>query len=98
MRRPSSSGGAGGPSGRTGSARTPGLEEELVADPGEECRDPLARPEVGEHEGPLAPHPSRVALNHGEVSADVEREVDLADHEHVGARDPRPALARDLVA
>ena len=40
----------------------------------------------------------RVALHDAEVGADERREVDLVDHEEVGARDAGAALARDLLA
>ena len=39
-----------------------------------------------------------VAEHPRDVGADVRREVGLVDHEQVRARDPRPALARDVVA
>ena len=39
-----------------------------------------------------------VAVHHRKVGADQRRQVDLVDHQQVGAGDAGPALARDLVA
>ena len=48
--------------------------------------------------GRAAAHALGVALHDLEDGADVRREVDLVDHQQVGAGDAGPALARDLVA
>ena len=39
-----------------------------------------------------------VALHDREIGADVRREIGLVDHEQIGLRDARAALARHLVA
>ena len=46
----------------------------------------------------LAAHARGVALHHSEIGPDVRREIGLVDHEQVGLRDARAALARHLVA
>src|SRR5438552_16645366 len=74
-----------------------GLEEELAANPVHHAVGAGSIAKVGEDEGSIAPHPLGVPLHHGEIGADVGREVDLVDDEQIGAGDAGPALARDLV-
>src|ERR1700688_2022288 len=59
--------------------------------------NPVTRLEVGEEEGPRAPHLAGIAVHHAEVGTDVGGEIDLVDDEEVRARDAGPAFARDLV-
>ncbi|GHU29345.1 hypothetical protein FACS189497_07150 [Betaproteobacteria bacterium] len=53
--------------------------------------------EVGEHKRALATHFPGVARHHFERRPHQRREVDLVDHEQIGAGDARAALARNLV-
>ena len=74
------------------------LQPALLADELRDLGDARAVVQVGEDEGPVAAHPTRVAFHHIERRADVRREVDLVDDQQIGPRDAGPALARDLVA
>jgi hypothetical protein len=71
---------------------------EASADDNELCNpvDPVADFQIGEHERALASHFSRIALHHLQAGADEGREVDLFDHQQVGAGDAEAALARIL--
>ena len=60
--------------------------------------DAIARAQVRHHERPLPAHPGRIPPHDLQRRADIRREVDLVDHQKVGARDARPALRRDFVA
>ncbi len=71
---------------------------ELSLEPGDDGVEPDVVSQVGEAETALPPHPERVALHHLERGSDVRRQVDLVDHEEIGAGDSRPSFAWDLVA
>ena len=59
---------------------------------------PLFSLRLENRNGRGAAHPARIAVHDVEVGADQRREVDLVDHQQVGAGDAGPALARDLLA
>ena len=59
---------------------------------------PLPGAQIGEDEGPRAAHALGLALHGFQRRADIGREIDLVDHQKVGAGDARAALRRDLVA
>src|SRR5271155_5625865 len=59
---------------------------------------PLPRLHVRKGERPRLAHARGVGRHHFERGADVRGEVDLVDHEQVGARDAGAALARDFLA
>src|ERR1700745_74422 len=74
------------------------LQPTLVLDETGDGVDALAGAQIAEHEGARAAHAPGVALHDRERGADVGREIDLVDHEQVGARDARAAFGRNLVA
>jgi hypothetical protein len=43
---------------------------------------------------PIAAHAPRVAFHHAEIGADQRREVDLVDHQEIGAGDAGPRAWR----
>ena len=59
---------------------------------------PLALAQVGHHERARAAHSLGVALHDIERGAHIRREIDLVDHQEIGAGDAGPALGRDLIA
>ncbi len=52
--------------------------------------------EIGEQERPRASHLARVAIHHFQRGADVRSQINFVDHQEIGSRDSRAALARDL--
>src|SRR5579883_2457635 len=54
--------------------------------------------EIGEKERARPAHLAGVAIHHVEARPHQRCQIDLVDHEEIGARDPRPSLARNLVA
>lgn len=69
-----------------------------LLDPRDHLFQAVARMEVGEDERQLAAHPPAIAIHHREIRADMGCQIDFIDDQQVRARDPRPALARDLVS
>ena len=74
------------------------LVEQVAPNPRDHIHEARTALQVREEKRPVASHQLRVAGHDVEVRADVGREIDLVDHEQVGARDARSALARNLVA
>ena len=68
------------------------LQPTLVLDETGDGVDTLAGAQIAEHERTRAAHALGVALHDRERGADVRREIDLVDHEQVGARDARAAF------
>src|SRR5258708_37775339 len=75
-----------------------GLETALGLDEADDALEPLALLQVGHDERPLAAHPFRVGVHLLQGSADMRGEVDLVDHQKIGAGDAGTALGGELVA
>src|SRR5216683_3260603 len=73
------------------------LEPAGAGDEAGDLGDALVLLQIGEQEGTLAAHLARIAVHHLKARPHQRREIDLVDHQEIGARDARPALARDLV-
>src|SRR6476619_6588317 len=73
-------------------------EAAFLLDKAGDLVDALADAQIAEDEGTRAAHAPGIALHDGKRGADVRREVDLVDHEQIGAGDAGTALGRNLVA
>ena len=75
-----------------------GSQPRQAADLGDHLRQARAGPERAQPHRPRAPPRGRIARHWGRVAAHGPRNVGLVDGRKVRAGDPRPALARDVVA
>ena len=90
------------PTGLLRSARNDGAslhpQPALLLDEARDLVDALAGAQIGEDEGPRAAHALTLALHGFQRSADIGRQIDLVDHQEIGAGDARPAFRGNLVA
>ena len=81
-----------------GGGRSPHLQPALLLDEARDLVNARAGAQVGENERTRAAHALRLALHGFQRGADIRREIDLVDHQKVGAGDAGAALGGNLVA
>jgi hypothetical protein len=54
--------------------------------------------EIREQKRPIPAHFPRIPVHHFERCSHMRSKIDFVDHQQIRTRDPRPSLARDLVA
>ena len=77
---------------RSGSSNLAAPQPTFVLDETGDLVDSLSRAQIAKDERPRAPHALGVAFHECERGADMGRQIDLVDHQEVGAGDARAAL------
>lgn len=82
---------------RPSSAERLGDEQDISFDPGDHLWNPFAALEIGADEWTILAHFSGITAHHGEIGPNGGGELDLIDHQQIGAGDPWSPLARNFI-